>query len=535
MLLCAQNAAAGSPQPTVSDALRWNSSTRFGGTGAEVVWSGAVGPDDSFFLVGEIHSADFPTEHALQTKYAGRGDAFIMRIAPDRRSLLYSTYLGGSGADVAVGIAIGPTGEAYVVGLTNSSTFPRGAISHEQRGAGYDLFVVKIAPDGSQLDYTTVIGGQGGDSAEDIAIAGDGSVYVAGNTSSPDFPLTNPFQAVLGGSADGLVLRLDGESGEPLAASYLGGSGGDDIRAVAIAAGGTLYFAGNTDSTDLPKREGGQPSNAGGRLDIFVARVAQQAQALEATSYFGGSGEDHIGPGALRIDPTGFLLLAGSTTSADFPMVGALQPRFREGWFDAVVALIDPRSLELMFSTYLGGSDTDGAARAVSDGTRVYVTGNTASFDFPRRCARQPQHGAARYNAFLSVLETSPPRLVYSTYAGDVRGSDVLRTPAGEIIMVGDGLAAELPIVDPWPALRAGGGDSDGAVVTFEPAVSTCTGDCCADGRVSVDDLLTGVGIVLGNAPLADCDSLDRNSNGHVEVNELVTAVHGALGDCGAQ
>jgi hypothetical protein len=522
--------AAAAPEPLHDHGLRWQSANLFGGSEDEVVWDIAVGPDDSVYLVGQTNSSDFPTAHPLQAQYRGHGDAFVMRIAPDRQSLIYSTFLGGIGTDVAVGLAVGPTGEAYVVGLTDSSDFPRGITAHEQRGAASDLFAVRIAPDGSRLDWTTVLGGQGAEGAEGVVFADDGFLYIAANTPSPDFPVREAFQDTLQGASDGLILRLDPGSGAPLVASYLGGTGVDDIRAVAAASDGSVYFAGNTDSTDLPKRSGAQPSFAGGRLDVFVARVLDQGKTLAVTTYLGGSADDNIGPGALTIDRNGNLLLAAASSSADFPMVGALQPRFSDGGFDAIVAVIDPERLVLKFSTYLGGTDSDFAARSVSDGRRIYVTGSTASQDFPVRCAPQPRHGRLRYDGFIAVLEIDPPRLAYSTHVGSDSGHGLAWTSTGELVVSGDGLGVDVSILDPWPFPAGGGGD--GFLMTLAPSASACPGDCCADGHVSVDDLVTGVGIALGTHLLGDCSSLDTNRDGRVSVSELITAVRSGLGEC---
>lgn len=523
-------ARAAGDEGAAHDSVRWQAATRFGASGGGgVVWDSALGPDGSLYVVGQAFASDFPVRHPHQPRYAGNGDAFVARIAPDRRSFLYATYLGGSGNDTAVGVAAGPTGKAYVVGVTESADFPLGAGATVQRGAGYDLFAVRLSESGA-LEHSAILGGEGNDGAEAVAVAPDGSVLVAGSTTSAQLPLVEPFQAALNGPADGLVLRLDGATGALLASSYLGGSGLDDARAVAIDGDGAVYVAGNTDSRDLPRAQGSQPTYGGGRLDIFLARLSGDGRELLSTAYLGGSDEDAVGQGALTLSPRG-PVIAGSTSSLNFPVAGGPVGGAR-GYYDAVVALLDPGDLSLRFSTYLGGSDSDFATQAVVFGGRIYVTGTTSSPDFPTVCPARPMDRSARYNAYLAAIDLAAPALVYSTFAGTGTGSSLVVDRGEALLVAGDGVPASFQPREPWPLPHAE--TASGFVLRFAAARSACPGDCCADGAVTVDELVTAVAIALGTASPATCASLDVDADGQIGIHELVLGVGAGLAGCGA-
>jgi hypothetical protein len=221
--------------------------------------------------------------NALQATFGGRfGDAFVAKLDPSGTRLVYSTYLGGSGFDQGLGIAVDGAGQAHVTGLTESPDFP---VAHPlQPVCGcrldvYDAFVAKLNAGGSALVYATFLGGRGDDRGQGIAVDASGHAYVAGSTRSSDFPIADPVQARLGGGtcidgpcSDAFLARLDPAGARLTYATYLGGSAADEALGVTVDAAGNAYVAGFTDSGNFPTARAFQGTRRGGR-DAFVAKI----------------------------------------------------------------------------------------------------------------------------------------------------------------------------------------------------------------------------------------------------------------------
>jgi hypothetical protein len=212
----------------------------------------AVDSQGFVYVLGFTSTADFPTWRAFQPSSVGY-DLLVIKLDPSG-SLVYSTYLGGDSSESAGAIEADAQGNAYVTGSTNSANFPlvRKLTMPSPTIWRSQAFVTKLSPDGSTLVYSTLLGGKGGsDFAQDLAVDAAGNVYLAGGTDSPDFPVRNPLQPVLRGSADGFLAKL---SPQPalLYATYFGGSQGDMWGSISLGADGRLHATGTTNSTDYP-------------------------------------------------------------------------------------------------------------------------------------------------------------------------------------------------------------------------------------------------------------------------------------------
>jgi muconolactone delta-isomerase len=222
----------------------------------------------------------------------------VARLNSGLTQILQSTYLGGSGDDDARALAIHPTtGEVYVAGITNSTNFPRTsggaqAICISCRILDPDAFVARLNSSLTQILQSTYLGGSSGDYVRALAIhPKTGEVYVAGVTNSTDFPnTTGGAQGSFGGSDDAFVARLNSSLTQILQSTYLGESGDDDARALAIhPTTGDVYVAGGTDSNNFPRTSGGAQTGRGGNSDAFVARLTADL-AAGSGSGSGGSG-----------------------------------------------------------------------------------------------------------------------------------------------------------------------------------------------------------------------------------------------------
>lgn len=366
----------------------------------------AVDTAGNAYVTGQTQEQAFPVRHALQARCsldsAGEclGDAFVAKVDP-QGSLVFATYLGGSGEDAGNAIAVDRRGNIYVAGSTKSGDFPKVNPAQELPGGNADAFAAKIAADGSHVVYATYLGGSGFDEARGIAVDGTDSAYVTGKTESLDFPTRNALQsrcvlADRGGCAgEAFVAKLSADGSAVLYSTYLGGSGGDSGTAITLDAAGNSYVAGVTSSLDFPLARPLQPALAG-KTNAFVSEISSEGSELAFSSYLGGSDSDQAR--AIAIDPAGNLLVSGWTHSADFPTLGALQSACRNAAnrcsADAFVSVLDANQGKLVFSSYLGGSGTDVSQAIAVDGRGgAYVSGWTNSKDFPRvgRVAASPE------------------------------------------------------------------------------------------------------------------------------------------------
>jgi hypothetical protein len=259
-------------------------STYLGGSSDDVVTGIALDGSNNAYVTGITVSTDFPTtKGAFQTTAGGQDDGFVAAVKADGSALIYSTYLGGSGTDDALGIAVDSAGEAYVTGHTNSSNFPTANPQQATLAGASDVFITKLNTSGSALLFSTYFGGSLDESGVGTALDPFNDVYVTGDTASSNFPTGgSAFQTSLQGSSNAFVTELS-NTGFLVYSSYLGGNltgnvlpvSSTPVGAVAVDSSGNAYLAGSTSSTaNFPVTAGVlQNAFAGGLADGFVAKV----------------------------------------------------------------------------------------------------------------------------------------------------------------------------------------------------------------------------------------------------------------------
>ena len=225
-------------------------STYLGGSNEDRGYSIAVDGSGSAYVTGRTYSTDFPTLNPYQTDQSG-ADVFVTKLSSSGSSLIYSTYLGGDSWDEGYSIAVDGSGSAYVTGYTLSTDFPTlNPIQTYQ--AYEDVFVTKLSSSGNSLVYSTYLGGSGEDKGHSIAVDGSGSAYVTGYTFSTDFPTLNPYQTTFHGVIDVFVTKLSSSGNSLVYSTYLGGSSFDYGYSIAVDGSGSTYVTGYTYSTDFP-------------------------------------------------------------------------------------------------------------------------------------------------------------------------------------------------------------------------------------------------------------------------------------------
>ena len=317
--------------------------TYLGGSDRDEARALAIHPTTGdVFVAGDTGSTNFPgTAGGAQAANAGATDAFVARLTASLTALTQATYLGGSGTEEGLALAIHPTtGDVYVAGGTGSTDFPGTAGGAQAVGGLGDAFVARLTASLTALTQATYLGGSDGEEAQALAIhPTTGDVYVAGLTFSTNFPGTaGGAQAVYGGVEDAFVARLTASLKTLTQATYLGGSGADEAFALAIhPTTGDVYAAGFTASTNFPGTAGGAQATNGGGDDAFVARLTASLKALTQATYLGGSGTDYAI--ALTIHPTtGDVYVAGLADSTTFPATAGGAQAANGGDGDAFVA-----------------------------------------------------------------------------------------------------------------------------------------------------------------------------------------------------
>jgi len=391
------------------------------------------------YVLGITGQADFPVRNAAQPSFGGMSDiaweaeVFVSKFnmaASGDASLVWSTYLGGSGNELGAGIAVDSSGNAYVTGYTNSTDFPIVKASQPSFGGGSfvgDAFVTSLNADGFSFNYSTYLGGSLADAGLGIAVDPTSNAYVTGKTNSADFPVVNPYQPTPQGSNATFVAKIAPPVGAAPASliysTYLGGSSrqlspclcpfsqtNERGNSIAVDSAGNIYVTGTTGSTNFPIVNGFQSTLQSLNGNVFVTKLnpANSGSAsLIYSTYLGGSSGYGGDTGmSIAVDSIGNAYVTGETYSSDFPTTpGAFMgiSKTRSTGFVARVDTSKTGSQSLVYSTFLGGTAFNApefaTGIAVDAAGNAYVTGVTHSYDFPQVDAAQ----ASNRGVFQSI------------------------------------------------------------------------------------------------------------------------------------
>ncbi|MCX6028587.1 MAG: SBBP repeat-containing protein [Chloroflexi bacterium] len=257
-----------------------------GGSGGENGYGIAVDTAGNAYVMGDTYSteATFPETMGPDLIYNGGGDAFAAKVNASGTELVYAGYIGGSDTDYGIGIAVDAAGNAYVTGYTSSTeaTFPETVGPDLTHNGGWDAFVAKVNASGSALVYAGYIGGSDYDNSYGIAVDTAGNAYVTGNTWSTEatFPVAVGPDVTYNGIGDAFVAKVNASGSALVYAGYIGGSGDDYGRGIAVDSAGNAYVTGFTASTEatFPVTIGPDLTHNGGIRDAFVAKVRSMRQ-----------------------------------------------------------------------------------------------------------------------------------------------------------------------------------------------------------------------------------------------------------------
>ena len=285
----------------------------------------AIDAAGAVYVAGYTYSSDFPTQNAIDANPAGEypQEGFIFKLEPSGQSFEYSTYVGGTYSDSAWRIAVGPDGAAYVAAYTNSFDFPATRTFFPVHISGMSFAVLKLDPTGG-FAWSNIFGATGGANA--IAVNDQGQTILAGSTNGHNFPFVNATRTVVEGYSDAFVMKLDASDSTILFSSLLGSPGVDSVKALALAPGGEIVLAGNTDSFAYPTVNGLLPYHevypgAGYGSDGFVTVLGSDGHTLRFSTYLGGTDQELLK--AVAVDAARRIYVVGSTSAMNFPIVNA--------------------------------------------------------------------------------------------------------------------------------------------------------------------------------------------------------------------
>ncbi len=415
-----------------------------GGSGDDEGHSIAVDAQGNAYVTGVTTSteASFPETAGPDLTYNGRMDAFVAKLRADGSGLVYASYLGGDGDDAGHGIAVDASGNAYVTGWTTSTqaTFPVVLGPDLTFNGAIDAFVAKLNPAGTALSYCGYIGGEDEDEALGIAVNSAGNAFLTGLTASSEttFPKLIGPGLTFKGAIDAFVARVKADGSGLDYAGYLGGSGDDQGRAIAVDANGNAYVAGQTSSSEASfTMTGGLDGTFNGATDAFVTKVNATGAALSYAGYVGGSGVDEAYGVALDAGGNAYVVGRTSSSETSFPVTTGPDVTFNGG-VDAFVAKVNAAGSALSYAGYLGGSGADEAYGVSVDAQgRAWVAGwtNSSAASFP--ASGMPSLSLSGVtDGFLAKVTTTGNGLLYRGYAGGNGAEEIFGAASNNLSQV---------------------------------------------------------------------------------------------------
>lgn len=443
--------------PTLIDPIL-SFSSLFGGSGDDYATGVALDTAGCVYLTGHTSSVDLPTVGAYDASNNGSYDIFVTKLSPTGSSIIYSTYIGGSGDDRASKIAVTAAGQATVAGYTLSTDFPtQSAIDNSANGLE-DMVVLRLSAAGNSLAYSTYLGGSSEDRGFDIALDATGRAYVAGETNSTDIPTPSGYDMTKGSGFDAYVARLSANGSSLEYGTYLGGNSSEGALGIAVDNSNVAYVTGYTSSPDFPMASAYDPSH-NFDYDVFVSKLSSSGGSLTYSTFLGGTGTEWAT--AIARDASNNMYITGLTTSNLFPTINAYDNSY-SAIFDAFVTKIAASGSTLSFSTYLGSGGADeGLAISVDPLDQAVVVGFTNSSNFPTLDAVRPLYSGLE-DMFVTKFKSAGNQLLYSTYLGgsdDDEALGVTCDETGNAIIAGFTVSSGFPLAAAMDSTVNGGVD----------------------------------------------------------------------------
>ncbi|WP_035247523.1 DUF7948 domain-containing protein, partial [Desulfogranum mediterraneum] len=394
-------------------------STYLGGTSNDQSHAIAVDSSGNVYLSGSTQSADLAIVGGAASALGGAQDAFVAKLNAAGDTLLYSSYFGGTGdADTGYGIALDPSGNAYITGQTDTpaNKFPdtSGVVDSSFAGAS-EAFIAKFNPTLSgtgSLVYATYLGGDGSDSATDIAVDASGNAYVGGWTTSTDFATSNGFRTT-GNGTEGFVTKLNPTASSILYSTYVGGTAVDYVKGLTLDGNNNLYLVGQSNSSGMATAGANQTTLSGGYEGFLMKLDPTQSGAdsqIYAT-YLGGDQDDSAEE--VAVDSSGRAHVTGTTSSALTATGDAFDSTINASIDEAFLMIFDPAGANLDYASYIGGMGSDSGNSIVLDSAEnIYIAGTTTNVTFDNVSSPNIVVAGGSTDAFVvKFLSSAPPAI----------------------------------------------------------------------------------------------------------------------------
>jgi len=447
-------------------------STYLGGNAQNWASDIAVDGSGNMFVTGWLQSPQYPNLNPFQQTSGTAQLMVIAKIAAAGNGLIWYTYVGGTALNDAQKIALDSSGNTYVVGFTSSTDFPTQNAAQPIFGGGSENAVIVKVDKNGKIVYSTYLGGDNQDRAQGLAVDSTGAAFVSGFTYSIDFPVTNAIQPRMTGRPDAFLAKLSPAGDRFLFATYLGGSGLDYGKGLALDSGGNPVIVGGTASADFPTVNSLQAALGSGSECGFITKISSAGDKIVYSTYFGGNASVLLN--AVKLDSADSIWVFGEVAGPGLPLQNPLQSSFGGGDMDGAIAKLNAKGDSILFSTYFGGIDIDFPSDlAVDAADNLYASGFTYSADFPLKNSIQPFVGAThgfKSDTFLVELSSSGT-LIYSTLIGgdgpDYNGGVTVGSN-GAVYLAGTTSSDDFPLKNPLQTTY-GGGPSDMYIVRVAP------------------------------------------------------------------
>jgi uncharacterized protein (TIGR03437 family) len=447
---------------TVDPVLEY--ATYFGGPALE--YAAAVKTDSSgnVYLGGLARSPAAPGLNPFQQTSGISYQAIVIKFSPSKNAVVFFAVVGGQVGDTyGNNIAVDSAGAVYITGQTTALDLATvNPVQPQFGGLFFDAFASKISPDGRKLVYSTYLGGRSNEEAYGLAVDTNGSAFIVGTTGSPDFPLANAFQSQMNGFATAFLTKLSPDGGKLVFSTFFGGTVHEAGWDVALDNAGNPVIVGFTSSPDFPVKNAYQAKLLA-QTSGYVTKFTSDGQSLIYSTLLSGASGTSVAY-RVAVDSSGNSYIAGTTSSPDFPVKNPIQSAYGGGQWDVFVSKLAAAGDQLIYSTYLGGSDIDNVDRIIVDENgSAFVTGETISPDFPLKDSLMPYQRHLRgygFQVFVSQILPSGNVFVYSTLLGgtdnDTRGGGIALDPGGSVWVSGATYATDFPTKNPFQSQNGG-------------------------------------------------------------------------------
>lgn len=419
--------------------------TYFGGIGYDKIHSLKMDLNGDILISGFTSFSSIPAPSGYDQTNNGLFDGYVAKISAEGNELLWGTFLGGEYHDYIFNLGIDYSGNIFVCGYTNSLNFPViNGLDDEYNGGDFDGFVSKLSSDGSNLLWSSYLGGSSYDYIFGMDIDFNGNVLLSGGTGSEDFPVKNGFDSNYNnGHSDGFITKISADGKNFLWGSFIGGQEWDQIESIKIDNSENIVLGGWTSSTDIPAINGYDSTYNGGLCDGYIAKISKMGTNILWSTYLGGNVFDYIF--TLDLDSQGNVIVGGATEDLFFP--NGYDLTFN-GLEDNFVSKISADGKNLLWGSYLGGSlDEEIRVLKIDKEDNVFVGGWTISLDIPVPSGFDKSFNGGYWDAYLAKFSPDGKNLLFGTYIGGKDNESIFGIDfdsEGNIILAGWTLSSNL-------------------------------------------------------------------------------------------